>query len=67
MIKQLWTDRVGEGEAWQLEDVTSYRAPCKPHPPIWIAAISTESFAYAAKNGFNLMIVPYRQAERSGT
>ena len=32
----------------------------KPHPPIWIAAISTEeSFVYAAKNGFNLMIVPY--------
>jgi alkanesulfonate monooxygenase SsuD/methylene tetrahydromethanopterin reductase-like flavin-dependent oxidoreductase (luciferase family) len=32
----------------------------KPHPPIWIAAISTEeSFVYAAKHGFNLMIVPY--------
>ena len=32
----------------------------KPHPPIWIAAISTEeSFVYAARNGFNLMIVPY--------
>jgi alkanesulfonate monooxygenase SsuD/methylene tetrahydromethanopterin reductase-like flavin-dependent oxidoreductase (luciferase family) len=32
----------------------------KPHPPIWIAAISTEeSFLYAARNGFNLMIVPY--------
>src|SRR5258708_11244888 len=32
----------------------------KPLPPVWIAAISTEeSFVYAAKNGFNLMIVPY--------
>ena len=32
----------------------------KPHPPVWIAAISTEeSFLYAARNGFNLMIVPY--------
>ena len=32
----------------------------KPHPPIWIAAISSEeSFLYAAKNGFHLMIVPY--------
>jgi alkanesulfonate monooxygenase SsuD/methylene tetrahydromethanopterin reductase-like flavin-dependent oxidoreductase (luciferase family) len=32
----------------------------KPHPPVWIAAISSEeSFLYAARNGFNLMIVPY--------
>src|SRR5439155_305676 len=32
----------------------------KPHTPVWIAAISTEeSFLYAARNGFNLMIVPY--------
>jgi alkanesulfonate monooxygenase SsuD/methylene tetrahydromethanopterin reductase-like flavin-dependent oxidoreductase (luciferase family) len=63
MIKRLWTeDRVtAKGKYWQLEDVHLMpRTVQKPHPPIWIAAISSEeSFVYAAKNGFNLMIVPY--------
>jgi alkanesulfonate monooxygenase SsuD/methylene tetrahydromethanopterin reductase-like flavin-dependent oxidoreductase (luciferase family) len=63
MIKRLWTeDRVtAKGRFWTLEDVHLMpRVYQKPHPPIWIAAISSEeSFAYAAKNGFNLMIVPY--------
>jgi alkanesulfonate monooxygenase SsuD/methylene tetrahydromethanopterin reductase-like flavin-dependent oxidoreductase (luciferase family) len=63
MITRLWTeDRVtARGKFWQLEDVHLMPRPVqKPHPPIWIAAISSEeSFAYAAKNGFNLMIVPY--------
>ena len=63
MIKRLWTeDRVtAKGKFWQLEDVHLMpRTVQKPHPPIWIAAISSEeSFVYAAKNGFNLMIVPY--------
>ena len=63
MIKRLWTeDRVtAKGRFWTLEDVHLMpRVYQKPHPPIWIAAISSEeSFVYAAKNGFNLMIVPY--------
>jgi natural product biosynthesis luciferase-like monooxygenase protein len=63
IIKRLWTeDRVSvNGRFWQFEDVHLMPRPVqKPHPPIWIAAISSEeSFAFAAKNGFNLMIVPY--------
>jgi alkanesulfonate monooxygenase SsuD/methylene tetrahydromethanopterin reductase-like flavin-dependent oxidoreductase (luciferase family) len=63
IIKRLWTeDRVTvKGKFWQFDDVHLMpRTVQKPHPPIWIAAISSEeSFAYAAKNGFNLMIVPY--------
>ena len=32
----------------------------KPHPPIWIAAISSEeSFTWPGRQGYNLMIVPY--------
>ena len=69
MIRRLWTeDRVtAKGKYWQLEDVHLMpRVLQKPHPPVWIAAISTEeSFVYAAKNGFNLMIVPY--AGKPGT
>jgi len=63
MIRRLWTEDLvsEEGRFWQLHEVRLMpRVVQKPHPPIWIAAISTEeSFVYAAKNGFNLMIVPY--------
>jgi len=32
----------------------------KPHPPIWVAAVSSEeSFVNAARNGFHIMIIPY--------
>src|SRR2546425_9783197 len=63
MIGRMWTEkRVSvKGKYWTLEDVHLMPGVVKkPHPPIWIAAISTEeSFVYAARNGFNLMIVPY--------
>ncbi len=63
IIRRLWVEeRISyKGEFWTLEDVRLMpRVVQKPHPPVWIAAISTEeSFFYAAKNGFNLMVVPY--------
>ena len=63
MIRRLWTEErvTAKGRFWTLEDVRLMpRVVQKPHPPVWIAAISTEeSFLYAAKNGFHLMIVPY--------
>ncbi|MFM9968677.1 MAG: LLM class flavin-dependent oxidoreductase [Burkholderiales bacterium] len=63
VIRRLWTeDRVThEGRFWKFNDVHLMpRTYQKPHPPVWIAAISSEeSFVYAAKNGFNVMIVPY--------
>ncbi len=63
VIKRLWTeDRVThKGRFWQFEDVHSLPRPCqKPHPPIWVATVtSEESFIYAAKNGYHVMIVPF--------
>jgi alkanesulfonate monooxygenase SsuD/methylene tetrahydromethanopterin reductase-like flavin-dependent oxidoreductase (luciferase family) len=63
MIRRMWTEESVsiKGKYWNLEGVRLMpRVAQKPHPPIWIAAISTEeSFLYAARNGFNLMIVPY--------
>jgi alkanesulfonate monooxygenase SsuD/methylene tetrahydromethanopterin reductase-like flavin-dependent oxidoreductase (luciferase family) len=49
------------GSFWTLDDVHLMpRVVQKPHPPIWVTAISTEeSFAYTARHGFHLMIVPY--------
>jgi alkanesulfonate monooxygenase SsuD/methylene tetrahydromethanopterin reductase-like flavin-dependent oxidoreductase (luciferase family) len=63
MIKRLWTEEsvTQKGKYWNLQDVHLMpRVVQRPHPPIWIAAISSEeSFAYAATNGFDVMIVPY--------
>jgi alkanesulfonate monooxygenase SsuD/methylene tetrahydromethanopterin reductase-like flavin-dependent oxidoreductase (luciferase family) len=63
MIRRLWTEErvTMRGKYWNLEDVRLMpRVVQRPHPPIWVAAISAEeSFAYAARNGFNVMIVPY--------
>ena len=63
MIRRLWIEEsvTAKGRFWTLEDVRLMpRVAQKPHPPIWIAAISAEeSFLYAARNGFHLMIVPY--------
>jgi alkanesulfonate monooxygenase SsuD/methylene tetrahydromethanopterin reductase-like flavin-dependent oxidoreductase (luciferase family) len=63
MILRLWTEErvTARGRYWTLDDVRLMpRVAQRPHPPVWIAAITTEeSFSYAARNGFNLMIVPY--------
>jgi natural product biosynthesis luciferase-like monooxygenase protein len=63
VIRRLWVEEKvsHHGRFWSFDDVRLMpRTFQKPHPPIWIAAISSEeSFAYAARNGFNLMIVPY--------
>ncbi len=63
IIRRLWTEEsvTYKGKFWNIEDVRLMpRVVQKPHPPVWIAAISSEeSFLYAAKNGFNVMIVPY--------
>lgn len=63
VIRRLWTEErvTHAGRFWQFKDVHSMPRPLqKPHPPIWVAAITTEeSFVNAARNGYNVMIVPY--------
>jgi natural product biosynthesis luciferase-like monooxygenase protein len=62
-IRRLWVEEEVSfhGKFWSFDRVRLMpRVVQKPHPPIWIAAISSEeSFLYAAKNGFHVMIVPY--------
>ena len=63
VIKRLWTeDRVThEGRFDRFRDVHLMPRPVQqPHPPIWIAAVSTEeSFVWAGEQGYHLMIVPF--------
>ncbi|MBM2811830.1 MAG: Flavin-dependent oxidoreductase [Chloroflexi bacterium] len=66
VIKRLWTeDRVTHhGRFHDLDQIHLTPRPVQhPHPPIWIAAVTTEqSFAWAGSNGYHLMIVPFAGA-----
>ena len=50
-----------DGRFHHLRDIHLMpRTVQKPHPPLWIAAISSEeSFTWPGRQGYNLMIVPY--------
>lgn len=62
-IRRLLTEEVVtfEGQFHKFEDIRSYPQPVqKPHPPFYVAAFRTpDSFEYAGKQGFNLMITPF--------
>ena len=63
IVTRLWTqDRVSyEGRFHRFRDVHLMPRPVqKPHPPIWVASVaSVESFSWAGRHGYNVMIVPY--------
>ncbi len=61
VILQAWTqDRVNfKGVHFNFQDVQVRPKPLqKPHPPIWMAALSPESFVQAGRKGFNLLCAP---------
>ncbi len=58
IIQQAWTrGRVDfEGDHYRFRDVPIRPAPFqKPHPPIWMAALSPETFELAGRYGLNLL------------
>ena len=63
VITRLWTeDRVThDGKFHRFKNVHLMPRPVqRPHPPIWIAAVATpDSFLWAGRKGYNLMIVPF--------
>lgn len=61
IILQAWREgRVNfRGKHYQLEDVEIRPRPVQdPHPPIWMAALSDESFEKAGRLGLNLLFSP---------
>ncbi|HEV8439587.1 MAG TPA: LLM class flavin-dependent oxidoreductase [Methylomirabilota bacterium] len=62
-VVRLWTEECvsQEGRFHTFRDIHLLPRPVqRPHPPVWVAAIqSRESFVWAARRGYNLMIVPY--------
>jgi alkanesulfonate monooxygenase SsuD/methylene tetrahydromethanopterin reductase-like flavin-dependent oxidoreductase (luciferase family) len=61
VILQAWTSkRVSfTGQHFQFTDVEVKPKPLqKPHPPVWIAAVSPESFRFAGTHGHNVICGP---------
>jgi alkanesulfonate monooxygenase SsuD/methylene tetrahydromethanopterin reductase-like flavin-dependent oxidoreductase (luciferase family) len=66
IILQAWTrDTVDfTGTHFKIEGLKVRPKPLqKPHPPVWMAAISPESFTYAGEHGFNLLCAPMLSAD----
>lgn len=61
VIRRAWTEeRLSfEGVHYRFENVEVRPRPYqRPHPPIWMAALSEETFEKAGKLGFNLLLSP---------
>jgi natural product biosynthesis luciferase-like monooxygenase protein len=61
IIRRAWTrERLDfDGKHYRFEDVEVRPKPLqKPHPPIWLAALSEETFEKAGRLGFNLLCSP---------
>ena len=63
VITRLWTEEPlsYNGKFHSFQNVRLMPRPVqKPHPPIWIAAVATkESFIWAGRRGYHIMIVPF--------
>ena len=59
-VKALWQgDYAHEGEFWSFPAATSVPKPLqKPHPPIWIAARSPDTYDFAVKHECNILSWP---------
>src|SRR5205823_301296 len=58
IIVKAWTNEgfSHDGRFWQYEDVALYPRPVqRPHPPLWVAGHSPESFGWAGRHGCNVM------------
>jgi alkanesulfonate monooxygenase SsuD/methylene tetrahydromethanopterin reductase-like flavin-dependent oxidoreductase (luciferase family) len=59
VIKRAWTEDPfsHQGRFWTFGDVTLVPKPLQtPHPPIWFAASSEESFPLAGKMGYPILV-----------
>jgi natural product biosynthesis luciferase-like monooxygenase protein len=61
VIRKAWTEErfSYEGEFYRFQDLWVRPKPLQqPHPPIWMASLSPETFQLCGRYGFNLMCAP---------
>ena len=59
IVLKAWTEErfSCDGKYYKIPDVSVYPKPLqKPHPPIYLAGISSETLAFGAKRGFPLIL-----------
>src|SRR3954449_12011873 len=70
VIRKAWTseDRFSHhGKRWHYENILVEPAPLQqPHPPLWLAAGSSDSIRRAAREGFNLLLDQLASVEQIG-
>jgi alkanesulfonate monooxygenase SsuD/methylene tetrahydromethanopterin reductase-like flavin-dependent oxidoreductase (luciferase family) len=63
ILRRCWGDEPFsfEGEFWSFPEVDVVPKPLqKPHPPIWTAAVSPETFPMAAERGMGVLAGPFK-------
>lgn len=62
ILRGLAGDRLDyQGEHYRLSDIRILPSPVQtPHPPVWSAAVSPESFELAARNGVGALAGPFK-------
>jgi natural product biosynthesis luciferase-like monooxygenase protein len=83
VVQKAWTEDTFSyhGEHYSFDDVSVYPKPVQqPHPPVWMASVSADTFEMCGRYGYNLLCSPifgfnvatggqqieqYRQALRS--
>ena len=61
IIERAWTEEKFSyhGEFYQFEDLSVHPRPVQqPHPPIWMASLSAETFELCGRHGYNLLCAP---------
>lgn len=61
IIQRAWTEEKFsyDGEFYKFQDLSVHPRPVQqPHPPIWMASLSAETFELCGKNGYNLLCAP---------
>lgn len=61
IVQKAWTEErfTYQGEFYQAHELRVRPKPLqKPHPPIWMASLSPETFELCGRYGFNLMCAP---------
>lgn len=65
IVRELWKgDYAHDGQVWSFPVSTSVPKPVQTYPPIWVAARSPESHAFAVQQQCNVMVTPLMKDDR---
>ncbi|HEY2160490.1 MAG TPA: LLM class flavin-dependent oxidoreductase [Solirubrobacteraceae bacterium] len=63
IMRRCWSERPAsfQGKYWRFDDLDVVPKPVqKPHPPLWTAAVSPETFPLAAEQGLGVLAGPFK-------